>query len=172
MFGNPETTTGGRALKFYASIRLDIRRIQAIKEGDRVVGNRTRGKVVKNKVAAPFREAEFDILYGEGISREGDLIDLGVDKGLLEKSGTWISFNGERMGQGRENARVFLKEHLDIRERLENALRKKMEIASPHNASASAHGPNGAAAHTDKPPVKAAAAAASSSDSGKARPAR
>jgi recombination protein RecA len=172
MFGNPETTTGGRALKFYASIRLDIRRIQAIKEGDRVVGNRTRGKVVKNKVAAPFREAEFDILYGEGISREGDLIDLGVDKGLLEKSGTWISFNGERMGQGRENARVFLKEHLDIREKLENALRKKMEIASPHNANASAHGPNGAAAHTDKPPVKAAAAAASSSDSGKARPAR
>jgi recombination protein RecA len=172
MFGNPETTTGGRALKFYASIRLDIRRIQAIKEGDRVVGNRTRGKVVKNKVAAPFREAEFDILYGEGISREGDLIDLGVDKGLLEKSGTWISFNGERMGQGRENARVFLKEHLDIREKLENALRKKMEIASPHNANASAHGPNGAAAHTDKPPVKAAAAVASSSDSGKARPAR
>ena len=109
MFGNPETTTGGRALKFYASMRVDIRRIQAIKEGDRVVGSRTRGKVVKNKVAAPFREAEFDILYGEGISREGDLIDLGVDKGSIEKSGTWLSFGGERMGQGRENARVFLK---------------------------------------------------------------
>src|SRR5580704_17374578 len=111
MFGNPETTTGGRALKFYASIRLDIRRIQAIKEGDRVVGSRTRGKVVKNKVAAPFREAEFDILYGEGISREGDLIDLGVDKGVIEKSGTWLSFGGERMGQGRKNARIFLKEN-------------------------------------------------------------
>src|SRR5215510_6332786 len=111
MFGNPETTTGGRALKFYASIRVDIRRVQAIKEGDRVVGSRTRGKVVKNKVAAPFREAEFDILYGEGISREGDIIDLGVDQGVLEKSGTWISFGGERMGQGRENARIFLKEH-------------------------------------------------------------
>ena len=109
MFGNPETTTGGRALKFYASIRLDIRRIQAIKEGDRVIGSRTRGKVVKNKVAAPFREAEFDILYGEGISREGDLLDLGVEKGLIERSGTWLSFAGERMGQGRENARLFLR---------------------------------------------------------------
>src|ERR1700723_1323726 len=128
MFGNPETTTGGRALKFYSSIRVDIRRIQAIKEGDRVVGSRTRGKVVKNKVAAPFREAEFDILYGEGISREGDLIDLGVDKGILEKSGTWISYGGERLGQGRENARIFLKENKDIRDKLENALRKKMEI--------------------------------------------
>ena len=131
MFGNPETTTGGRALKFYASMRVDIRRIQAIKEGDRVVGSRTRAKVVKNKVAAPFREAEFDILYGEGISREGDLIDLGVDKGVIEKSGTWMSYGGERMGQGRENARVFLKENKDIRDKLENALRKKMEIPFP-----------------------------------------
>src|SRR5437016_69165 len=121
MFGNPETTTGGRALKFYASMRVDIRRVQSIKEGDKVVGSRTRGKVVKNKVAAPFREAEFDILYGEGISREGDLIDLGVDKGLIEKSGTWFSFGGERMGQGRENARIFLKENTDIREKLEHA---------------------------------------------------
>ena len=111
MFGNPETTTGGRALKFYSSIRVDIRRIQSIKEGDRVIGSRTRAKVVKNKVAAPFREAEFDIIYGEGISREGDLIDLGVTKNVLEKSGTWISYKGERLGQGRENARVFLKEH-------------------------------------------------------------
>src|SRR5881296_1988252 len=128
MFGNPETTTGGRALKFYASMRVDIRRIQAIKEGDKVVGSRTRAKVVKNKVAAPFREAEFDIVYGEGISREGDLIDLGVEKGVLEKSGTWISFGGERMGQGRENARIFLKENKDIRDKLENALRKKLEI--------------------------------------------
>jgi recombination protein RecA len=175
MFGNPETTTGGRALKFYASIRLDIRRIQAIKEGDRVIGSRTRGKVVKNKVAAPFREAEFDILYGEGISREGDLIDLGVDKGVLEKSGTWISFEGERMGQGRENARVFLKENKDIREKLEAVLRKKLGIATPGNSSPASAGANGhaaAPAQTDKPPVKAAAAAASSSDAAKARPAR
>jgi len=181
MFGNPETTTGGRALKFYASIRLDIRRIQAIKEGDRVVGSRTRGKVVKNKVAAPFREAEFDILYGEGISREGDLIDLGVDKGILEKSGTWISFGGERMGQGRENARIFLKENKDIREKLENALRKKLGIPSADNSAsagagttgAPAHGPNGhaAAASPEKPPVRAAAAAASTSDA-KPRPTR
>jgi recombination protein RecA len=167
MFGNPETTTGGRALKFYASIRLDIRRVQAIKEGDRVIGSRTRGKVVKNKVAAPFREAEFDILYGEGISREGDLIDLGVEKGLLEKSGTWISFGGERMGQGRENARVFLKENKDIRDKLETALRKKLEIPLPGNSSAPTTGVNGhaaAPAHTDRPPQKAAAAAASSAD--------
>jgi len=176
MFGNPETTTGGRALKFYASMRVDIRRIQSIKEGDKVVGSRTRGKVVKNKVAAPFREAEFDILYGEGISREGDLIDLGVDQGLIEKSGAWLSFGGERMGQGRENARVFLKENTDIREKLENGLRKKMEIPQPGNSSASS-GANGhaatapAAAHGEKPPVKAATAAAGA-DAAKARPAR
>ncbi|HEV2195816.1 MAG TPA: recombinase RecA [Candidatus Acidoferrum sp.] len=176
MFGNPETTTGGRALKFYASMRVDIRRIQSIKEGDKVVGSRTRAKVVKNKVAAPFREAEFDILYGEGISREGDLIDLGVDKGLIEKSGTWLSFGGERMGQGRENARVFLKENTDIREKLENGLRKKMEIPQPGNSSASS-GANGhaaatpASAHGEKPPVKAATAAAGA-DAAKARPAR
>jgi recombination protein RecA len=183
MFGNPETTTGGRALKFYASIRLDIRRIQAIKEGDRVVGSRTRGKVVKNKVAAPFREAEFDILYGEGISREGDLIDLGVDKGILEKSGTWISFGGERMGQGRENARIFLKENKDIREKLEAALRKKLGIPSADSSASAgagttgapaAHGPNGHAAppQLEKPPVKAAVATASASDGGKPRPTR
>ena len=131
MFGNPETTTGGRALKFYASIRLDIRRIQAIKEGDRVIGSRTRGKVVKNKVAAPFREAEFDILYGEGISLEGDLLDLGVEHNVIEKSGTWLSYGGERLGQGRENARLFLREHTDIRAKLESALRKKLGLASP-----------------------------------------
>jgi recombination protein RecA len=175
MFGNPETTTGGRALKFYASMRVDIRRIQAIKEGDKVVGSRTRAKVVKNKVAAPFREAEFDILYGEGISREGDLIDLGVDKGVLEKSGTWLSFDGERMGQGRENARVFLKENKDIRDKLEAALRKKLEIVAPTNSQA-ASGANGhaaapAAQHSDKAPSKAAAAAASS-DAAKPRPSR
>src|SRR5690348_10461470 len=182
MFGNPETTTGGRALKFYASVRVDIRRIAAIKEGDIVTGSRTKVKVVKNKVAAPFREAEFDIMYGEGISREGDLIDLGVDKGVLEKSGTWISFGGERLGQGRENARLFLKENKDIREKIESALRKKLGIGPANNANPS-NGANGAAATpanganghaapaNEKPPVKAAAAAASSSDAGK-RPSR
>jgi recombination protein RecA len=172
MFGNPETTTGGRALKFYASMRVDIRRIQAIKEGDKVVGSRTRAKVVKNKVAAPFREAEFDIVYGEGISREGDLIDLGVEKGVLEKSGTWISFGGERMGQGRENARIFLKENKDIRDKLENVLRKKLEIPMPGNSNA-APGANGHAAtgSAEKPPMKASAAAAGA-DASKARPAR
>jgi recombination protein RecA len=173
MFGNPETTTGGRALKFYASMRVDIRRVQAIKEGDKVVGSRTRAKVVKNKVAAPFREAEFDILYGEGISREGDLIDLGVDKGIIEKTGTWLSFGGERMGQGRENARVFLKENTDIRDKLENMLRKKLEIPVPGGSSV-ATGPNGhatASAHGEKPPMKTAAAAAGA-DASKARPSR
>jgi recombination protein RecA len=172
MFGNPETTTGGRALKFYASMRVDIRRIQSIKEGDRVVGSRTRAKVVKNKVAAPFREAEFDILYGEGISREGDLLDIGVDKGVIEKSGTWMSFGGERMGQGRENARIFLKENKDIREKLEAALRKKLELpVAGQNAAAA--GPNGHANATtaEKPPMKAAAAAAATTDN-KARPTR
>jgi recombination protein RecA len=169
MFGNPETTTGGRALKFYASMRVDIRRIQAIKEGDRVVGSRTRAKVVKNKVAAPFREAEFDIVYGEGISREGDLLDLGVDKGVIDKSGTWLSYGGERMGQGRENARVFLKENKDIREKIESTLRKKLEIPGLTQNHAAA-GPNGSAAATpEKPPVRAAAAAAADT---KARPAR
>ena len=115
MFGNPETTTGGRALKFYSSVRLDIRRIAAIKDGDAVVGNRTKVKVVKNKVASPFREAEFDIIYGEGISKEGDLLDLGVAQNIVEKSGSWFSYKGERIGQGRENARQFLKDNPDIR---------------------------------------------------------
>ena len=128
MFGNPETTTGGRALKFYSSVRVDIRRIAAIKEGDRVVGNRTKVKVVKNKVAAPFREAEFDILYGEGISKEGDLLDLGVDKRLIEKSGAWFSYGGERIGQGRENARLFLKENPDIRDKIANELRAALSL--------------------------------------------
>jgi recombination protein RecA len=179
MFGNPETTTGGRALKFYASMRVDIRRIQAIKEGDRVVGSRTRAKVVKNKVAAPFREAEFDIVYGEGISREGDLLDLGVDKGIIDKSGTWLSYGGERMGQGRENARVFLKENKDIREKIENALRKKMEIpGSGHSAAPSgangtangnANGNAGANVPAEKPQVKAAVAAGADA---KSRPTR
>jgi len=171
MFGNPETTTGGRALKFYASMRVDIRRIQAIKEGDKVVGSRTRAKVVKNKVAAPFREAEFDIVYGEGISREGDLIDLGVEKGVLEKSGTWISFGGERMGQGRENARVFLKENKDIRDKLENVLRKKLEIPMPGNSNAAGTNGHATASQAEKPPMKATAAVAGA-DASKARPAR
>ncbi len=152
LFGNPETTTGGRALKFYASIRLDIRRIQAIKDGDRVVGSRTRAKVVKNKVAAPFREAEFDILYGEGISREGDLLDLGVENGLIEKTGTWMSFGGERLGQGRENARVFLRENPDIREKIEAVLRKHLGLAPTGNGS------QGGQASLEKPAAMAAAA--------------
>src|SRR6266436_3155501 len=172
MFGNPETTTGGRALKFYASMRVDIRRIQAIKEGDKVVGSRTRAKVVKNKVAAPFREAEFDVGYGAGISKTGELIDLGVDKGVLEKSGTWISFGGERMGQGRENARVFLKENKDIRDKLENMLRKRLEIPMPGNSNA-VTGSNGhaAPAQGERPPMKTSAAAAGA-DASKGRPAR
>src|SRR5438105_2343612 len=131
MFGNPATTTGGRALKFYSSIRIDIRRIQAIKDGDRVVGNRTRAKVVKNKVAAPFREAEFDIIYGEGISREGDLIDLSIAQNLVEKSGSWFSYKGERIGQGRENVKQFLKDNPDIRQQLDTDLRKGLGLIKP-----------------------------------------
>jgi recombination protein RecA len=161
MFGNPETTTGGRALKFYASVRVDIRRIQSIKEGDKVVGSRTRAKIVKNKVAAPFREAEFDIIYGEGISREGDLIDLGVTNGVVEKSGTWISYKGERLGQGRENARVFLRENAGIRGKLEAEMRKSLGlVAVPSNGQ-----PKEAAkseASDDKPMAHAAAAGAKS----------
>ena len=122
MFGNPETTTGGNALKFYSSVRLDVRRIAALKDGDEVIGNRTRVKVVKNKVAPPFRQAEFDILYNQGISIEGDLLDLGSEAGIVEKSGSWYSFEGERIGQGRENARRFLVEHTDARDRLADAV--------------------------------------------------
>jgi recombination protein RecA len=114
MFGNPETTTGGNALKFYASVRLDIRKIAALKQGNDVIGSRTRVKVVKNKVAPPFREVEFDILYGEGISRIGDILDLGVDRGIIDKSGAWFSYGNDRIGQGRENSRIFLKEHPEI----------------------------------------------------------
>lgn len=147
MFGNPETTSGGRALKFYASVRCDIRRIAAIKEGDAVIGNRTKVKIVKNKVAAPFREAEFDILYGEGISKEGDLIDLGVAQNIVEKSGSWYSFKGERIGQGRENARQFLKDNADVRQTLDRELRWALglvkaepEAAPPAAAPAAAAG--------------------------------
>src|SRR5258708_5059537 len=128
MFGNPETTTGGRALKFYSSVRLDIRRIAAIKDGDAGVGNRTKVKGVKNKVAAPFREAEFDIVYGEGISREGDLLDLGVAQNIIEKSGSWFSYKGDRIGQGRENPRQFLKDNPDMRHTIDIELRKALGL--------------------------------------------
>jgi len=128
MFGNPETTTGGRALKFYSSVRVDIRRIAAIKDGDVVTGSRTRVKVVKNKVAAPFREAEFDILYGEGISREGDLLDLAVNHNLVEKSGSWFSYKTERIGQGRENARQFLKDNKEVMAKLDAEVRKQLGL--------------------------------------------
>src|ERR1043166_5108938 len=114
MFGNPETTTGGNALKFYSSVRLDIRRIGALKQGDEVIGSRTKVRVVKNKVAPPFKEAEFDILYGTGISREGELVDIGVEAGIVEKSGAWYALEGERIGQGRENSKDFLREHPDV----------------------------------------------------------
>ena len=129
MFGNPETTTGGRALKFYASVRIDIRRIAAIKDGDQMIGGRTRVKVVKNKMAPPFREAEFDIMYGEGISREGDLLDLAVEKRIVEKSGAWFAYSGERLGQGRENAKQFLKDNPDLRRTIEERVRKELGLA-------------------------------------------
>jgi recombination protein RecA len=138
MFGNPETTTGGNALKFYASIRLDVRRIAALKEGEEVVGNRTRVKVVKNKVAPPFQEAEFDILYNRGISKEGDLLDLGAEGGIVEKSGAWYSFEGERIGQGRENARRFLLENPEVCERLAVAVYAAKGVKPPASAAASA----------------------------------
>jgi recombination protein RecA len=151
MFGNPETTTGGRALKFYSSVRLDIRRIAAIKDGDTVVGNRTKVKVVKNKVAAPFREAEFDIIYGEGVSKEGDLLDLGVAQNMIEKSGSWFSYKGERIGQGRENARQFLKDNADIRQTVDTDLRKLLGLVKTEPAAAAAPSP-------EPPPAKPAAA--------------
>jgi recombination protein RecA len=138
MFGSPETTTGGRALKFYCSVRIDIRRTGAIKDGETIVGNRTRVKVVKNKVASPFREAEFDILYGEGASREGDLIDLGVSKNVVEKSGSWFSYRGERIGQGRDNARMFLKEHPEMADRLDAELRLALGLTAKAGAAAAA----------------------------------
>ncbi len=128
MFGNPETTTGGRALKFYASVRVDIRRIASIKDGDVVIGGRTRVKIVKNKVAPPFREAEFDIMYGEGISREGDLLDLAVEKKIIEKSGAWFAYSGERLGQGRENAKQFMRDNPQIRQAIEDRLRRELGL--------------------------------------------
>jgi recombination protein RecA len=134
MFGNPETTTGGKALKFYSSVRIDIRRIGAVKDGDSVVGSRTKVKIVKNKVAAPFRDAEFDILYGEGISREGDVLDLAVLHNIVDKSGAWYSYQGERIGQGRENVRAFMKENKDVFARVDSELRKKLGIAGVASA--------------------------------------
>ena len=136
MFGNPETTTGGRALKFYASVRLDIRRIASIKDGDVVVGGRTRVKVVKNKVAPPFREAEFDVMYGEGISRTGDLVDLGVEKRIIEKSGAWFAYAGERLGQGRENAKQFLRDNPDICNAIEDRVRRELGMIRDAEAAA------------------------------------
>jgi recombination protein RecA len=130
MFGNPETTTGGIALKFYSSVRMDIRRIASIKEGEDVTGSRTRVRVVKNKVAPPFKEAEFDIIYGKGISREGELVDLGVEQNILEKSGTWVSYKGERLGQGRDNAKQFLLDNPDITRKIEQEIKEKLGLKS------------------------------------------
>lgn len=146
MFGNPETTTGGRALKFYSSVRIDIRRISAVKEGENVVGARTKVKIVKNKVAAPFREAEFDILYGEGISREGDVLDLAVANNIVEKSGAWYSYAGERIGQGRENVRQYLKDNKETFARIDAELRQKLKIAAPAPAEVPPVPVNGATA--------------------------
>jgi recombination protein RecA len=128
MFGNPETTTGGRALKFYASVRLDVRRIEALKDGTDAVGNRTRVKVVKNKVAAPFKQAEFDIIYGQGISREGSLIDVGVEQTIIRKAGAWYTYEGDQLGQGKENARKFLKENPDVAAEIEKKILEKLGV--------------------------------------------
>ena len=146
MFGNPETTTGGNALKFYASVRLDIRRIGAVKDRDEVIGNQTRVKVVKNKVAPPFKQVEFDIMYGEGISKTGELLDLGVTAGVVEKSGSWFSYGGERIGQGRENAKTFLKTHRDVAETIENAIRANAGLIAQRITGASSEGEDGSAA--------------------------
>jgi len=131
MFGNPETTTGGNALKFYASVRMDIRRIGSIKKGDEVVGSETRVKVVKNKVAPPFRQAEFDVMYGEGISREGEVLEIGVLHGVLEKSGAWYIYNGDRLGQGKDNARDFLKDNAALAKEIEAKIREKASAKAP-----------------------------------------
>jgi recombination protein RecA len=155
MFGNPETTTGGNALKFYASVRLDIRRVGALKDGDKVVGNRTRVKVVKNKMAPPFREVEFDIMYGEGISHEGDLVDLGAEAGVVEKSGAWFGFEGDRIGQGRDNARIYLKEHPEVARKIEGKVLLhhgvRREVGPPALAAGSTNGSSHAFAPQAKP---------------------
>ena len=173
MFGNPETTTGGNALKFYASVRMDIRRIGAIKQGDEVVGSRTKVKIVKNKVAPPFREAEFDILYGKGISRDGEIVDLGADAGIIEKSGSWYSYGGERIGQGRENVKEFLAEHREVSEKIENALRVKFGVPERGVAKPAATAVAAAAAVAAAPAgevAESASPAGAASSSG--RPAR
>jgi recombination protein RecA len=154
MFGSPETTTGGRALKFYSSARLDIRRITQIKDGDTVIGNRTKVKVVKNKVAPPFREAEFDIMYGEGISKYGELVDIGVENKIVEKSGAWFSYKGERLGQGRENAKNTLRDNKELCARVENEVRATLGIGKPQPT------PAPAAAEKEKSAAAAPAAAA------------
>jgi recombination protein RecA len=130
MFGSPETTTGGRALKFYASVRLDVRRIESLKDGTDVVGNRTRVKVVKNKVASPFKQAEFDIMYGKGISREGSLIDVGVEQSIIRKSGAWYTYDGDQLGQGKENARNFLRENPDVAAEIEKKIKEKLGVGA------------------------------------------
>jgi recombination protein RecA len=160
MFGNPETTTGGNALKFYASVRMDIRRVGALKDGEKVVGNRTRVKVVKNKMAPPFREVEFDILYGEGISREGDLVDLGAECGAVEKSGAWFGFGGDRIGQGRENAKQFLRDHTDVAKKIEAKILAHFAITRDVGAGGLGGGGGasggGATVHTLNPQPKPA----------------
>ena len=138
MFGNPETTSGGRALKFYASVRLDVRRIDSIKQGTDIVGNRVRVKVVKNKVAPPFRQAEFDIMYGQGISKEGGILDLGVEEGIIGKSGAWYTYGEERLGQGREAAKDFLREHADLRDGIENQIRVRLGLPEIGSAAVTA----------------------------------
>jgi recombination protein RecA len=135
MFGNPETTTGGRALKFYSSVRIEVRRAATIKDGEKIVGNRTKVKVVKNKVAPPFHEAEVDLIHGEGISRESDLVDLGVANGIVEKSGSWFSYHGERIGQGRDNARLFLKEHPETASKLDAEIRKTLALGGANDSA-------------------------------------
>jgi recombination protein RecA len=158
MFGNPETTTGGNALKFYASVRMDIRRITPIKNGDQVIGNRTRVKVVKNKVAPPFREVEFDIIYGEGISREGEVLDLAELHQVIEKSGTWYSYKGDRIGQGRDNARLFLKENKDIAARIEKEILEKTLGAATAAKEGAKDSLKEAPAKVEKPEAKKRAA--------------
>jgi len=151
MFGNPETTTGGNALKFYASVRLDIRRLGAIKHGDAVIGSRTKVRVVKNKVAPPFREAEFDIMYGTGISKEGELIDIAAEHGIVEKTGAWYAFGGDRIGQGRENARDFLREHADVAATIEAKVREKFGLKADAAPAAEGNGASAEGARTGEP---------------------
>jgi recombination protein RecA len=141
MFGSPETTTGGKALKFYASIRLDVRRIETLKDGSEAVGNRTRVKVVKNKMSPPFKQAEFDIVYGQGISREGSLIDMGVDQGIVRKAGAWYTYEGDQLGQGKENARTFLKDNPDTANEIEKRIKEKLGIGAVLDAEAIAPAP-------------------------------